>query len=84
MSRIARTRALAGYGEQAAAGRAGKESGEEEGQDKSPCHECRKPLTGLADSRAGRSVGSRRTAILSENQRSDMHSAAMQPPGHAP
>jgi len=75
MTRIAGWRALAGDGGQAAAGRAGTGSGKEGGQDKKACHESRKSLTGLADSRAGRSVGCRGSDFSVRFQRAGMHSA---------
>jgi hypothetical protein len=84
MIRIAGWRALVGHGGQAAAGRAGTESGKGGRQDKRPCHECRKSLTGLADSRAGRSVGCRVSEIPVRFQRPAMHSVAKQPLKAAP
>ena len=48
------------------------------GQDKRPCHECRKSLRGLADSCAGRSVACRKARILSDFQCPDLHRGAMQ------
>lgn len=59
-------------------------SGKEGGQDKRPCHECRKSLTGLANSRAGRSVGGRKGGILSHYQCAALHSGTKQPLHAAP
>lgn len=55
-------------------GRAGKESGKEAWQDKSACHECRKPLTRLAFSCACGSVAGRVPEIVARFQRTHMHS----------
>lgn len=56
MTVIAVSRALEGRVANAAKGRARTTGGKEKGQDKRACHECRKSLTGLAFSRAWRSV----------------------------
>ncbi|KPP90107.1 MAG: hypothetical protein HLUCCA08_18110 [Rhodobacteraceae bacterium HLUCCA08] len=84
MSVIAVLRALAGRVVEATEGRARTAGGKGDGQDKRPCHECRKSLTGLANSRAGRSVGGRKAGILSYYQCAALHSGAKQPLKAAP
>lgn len=73
MSGIAVLRALAGRGVEAAAGRARTAGGKGDGQDKRACHECRKSLTGLAFSRAWRSVVCRFRGFFLRFQCSGMH-----------
>lgn len=74
MSAIAAWRGLAHVRIALTAGRAGKESGKEGGQDKSACHECRKPLMRLAFSCAFGSVAGRVPEIVQGFQRTNMHS----------
>lgn len=73
MSVIAVLRALAGHVAEAAAGRARTAGGKGNGQDKRACHECRKSLTGLAFSRAWRSVVCRLPGFSLRFQCSGMH-----------
>lgn len=73
MNRIAGWRAMVGNGGQAAAGRAGTGGGKGGGQDKRACHECRKSPTGLAFSRAWRSVVCRSREVALRFQGSGMH-----------
>lgn len=56
-----------------AEGRARTTGGKEKGRDKSACHECRKSLTGLAFSRAWRSVVCRFRGYPQRFQCFDMH-----------
>lgn len=74
MSVIAVLRALAGRVAEAAEGRALITGGKGDGQDKRACHECRKSLTGLAFSRAWRSVVCRFPRFFLRFQCSGMHS----------
>lgn len=73
MTMIAVSRALAGRVANVVEGRARKTGGKEKGQDKRACHECRKSLTGLAFSRAWRSVVCRFPGFFPRFQCSGMH-----------
>lgn len=73
MSVIAVLRALAGRVANAAEGRARTTGGKKKGQDKRACHECRKSPTGLAFSRAWRSVVCRSREFALRFQGSGMH-----------
>lgn len=73
MSVIAVFRALASCVAEAAEGRVRTARGKGDGQDKRACHECRKSLTGLAFSRAWRSVVCRLPGFFSRFQCSGMH-----------
>lgn len=73
MSVIAVLRALAGRVVESAAGRARTAGGKGDAQDKRACHECRKSLTGLAFSRAWRSVVCRFPRFFLRFQCSGMH-----------
>lgn len=73
MSVIGVLGALAGCVANAAEGRDWTTGGQEGGQDKRACHECRKSLTGLAFSRAWRSVVCRFPGFLLRFQYSGMH-----------
>ncbi len=70
---IAVLQALAGRVAEAAEGRALITGGKGDGQDKRACHECRKSLTGLAFSRAWRSVVCRFPGFFLRFQCSGMH-----------
>lgn len=73
MSVIAVFRAPAGRVVETVEGRARTTGGKGDGQDKSVCHECRKSLTGLAFSRAWRSVVCRFPGFFLRFQYSGMH-----------
>mgnify|MGYP001553049800 CR=1 FL=1 len=73
MKVIAVSRALEGRVGKAAKGRARTTGGKEGGQDKRACHERRKSLTGLAFSRAWRSVVCRFLGFSLRFQGSGMH-----------
>lgn len=73
MNSIVALRAWASRFEWAAEGRARTTGGKRKGRDKSACHECRKSLTGLAFSRAWRSVVCRFPEFALRFQGSDMH-----------
>lgn len=73
MSVIAVFRTLAGRVAEAAEGRALITGGKGDGQDKRACHEYRKSLTGLAFSRAWRSVVCRFLGFSLRFQCSGMH-----------
>ena len=73
MSVIAGLRALAGRVVETAEGRARTAGGKGDGQDKRACHERRKSLTGLAFSRAWRSVVCRFSGFFLRFQCSGMH-----------
>lgn len=73
MTMIAVSRALEGRVANVVEGRARKTGGKEKGQDKRACHECRKSLTGLAFSRAWRSVVCRFPKFALRFQGSGMH-----------
>jgi len=73
MTVIAVSRAMEGRVGKAAEWRARTKSGKEKGQDKRACHECRKSLTGLAFSRAWRSVVCRFPEFALRFQGSGMH-----------
>ena len=73
MTVIAVSRALVDRISKAAEGRARTKGGKEKGRDKSACHECRKSLTGLAFSRAWRSVVCRFPEFALRFQGSGMH-----------
>ncbi len=73
MSMIVVLRALEGRVGKAAEGRALITGGKGKGRDKSACHECRKSLTGLAFSRAWRSVVCRFPEFAARFQGSGMH-----------
>lgn len=73
MSVIAVLRALAGRVAKTAEGRDWTTGGKGKGRDKSACHECRKSLTGLAFSRAWRSVVCRFPEFALRFQGSAMH-----------
>ena len=75
MRAIAPPRVLACFRMIWAEGRAWRKGGTRKGRDKSACHECRKSLTGLAFSRACRSVVCRNSGFFQRFQGSDMHSA---------
>ena len=73
MSAIVDLQTLAERIAKAAEGRARTTGGKEKRQDKRACHECRKSLTGLAFSRAWRSVVCRFPGFLLRFQYSGMH-----------
>lgn len=73
MTVTAVSRALEGRVGKAAAWRAWTTGGKEKGRDKSACHECLKPLTGLAFSRARRLVVCRFPGFSLRFQCSGMH-----------
>lgn len=73
MSVIAVLRVLVGRVADSAEGRDWTTGGKRKGQDKRACHECRKSLTGLAFSRAWRSVVCRFPGFLLRFQYSGMH-----------
>lgn len=74
MTMIAVSRALEGRVANVAEGRARTTGGKKKGQDKRACHECRKSLTGLAFSRAWRSVVCRFREFVLRFQCFGMHS----------
>jgi len=73
MSAIAVLRALAGRIAKAEEERARTAGGKGKGRDKRACHECRRSLTGLAFSRAWRSVVCRFPGFSLQFQCSGMH-----------
>ena len=73
MTMIAVSRALEGRVANVAEGRARTTGGKKKGQDKRACHECCKSLTGLAFSRAWRSVVCKFPGFSLQFQCSGMH-----------
>lgn len=73
MNVIVALRAWASRFVRAAEGHARTTGGKKKGQDKRACHECRKSLTGLAFSRAWRSVVCRFPEFALRFQGSGMH-----------